>query len=51
MSTAVEHGLIGPKTICTILTYVLNTLSKGCQVNITELHVVVLIRKRNKSWF
>ena len=45
MSTAVGHGLVGPKTICKCLLWRFNhLLSKGSQVNIPELFVVALLR-------
>jgi len=45
MSTAVGHGLVGPKIICKCLLWWFNyLLSKGSQANIPELFVVVLLR-------
>ena len=45
MSTAVGHGLVGPKTICNYFLWRFNhLLSKGSQVNIPELFVVALLR-------
>ena len=43
MSTAVGHGLVGPKTICNCFLWRFKPLlSKGSQVNIPELFVVAL---------